>query len=164
MSGSIFGDSDLYRRLHAVAAVLGCFVAPPARAQELARIEQRCARAATEIVAICETLCGMGVLRAVGEHEPAWALACNRSELTLEDALRCATLLQPATQAHASTARTEAAGASGIDTFLMQAVIAVDQSVLQLLRQFPLDRLGLKPAERAPAPHPNAVLQRWAGA
>ena len=99
----------------------------------------------------------LDVLRPFGESAPAWLLAVGPAAVTLEDAFRCALAMHGAESPEPRRpARPE------VDMLVMQAAIAVDQRVLLLLRQFPLDRLALAQPGKAAAPRPACVRQAWA--
>jgi DNA-binding IscR family transcriptional regulator len=156
----ILGDSALYARLCIITAVLGRFVASTPRAVSLEQLEQQTGRPARELVKLCNLLCRENLLQAHAERPHTWLLACDASQVTLEDAFRCV-VAEQAARARPGRQKNLPENADGVqrevDLLVMQATMGINQSVFQHLRQFSLDRLkvsaaGMFPARRARDP------------
>ncbi|WP_151632563.1 hypothetical protein [Noviherbaspirillum aerium] len=157
----LLGDSALYGRLCLITKLLGHFVASAPRAVSLEQLEKLSGRPARELVRLCNILCREQVLQPAGQAQ-SWTLACETSQLTLEDAFRCAMSEQasrarPARQKSAAAAAAAAAAEQQeamqpeIDMLVMQATMGINQSVFQHLRQFSLDRLKVTAAGMFPS-------------
>lgn len=157
---SIFGDPALYENLCEAAAVLAQFVACAPRPLDLARLVQQTGAREGDLRAVCAKLCATGVLEKAGDDPPRWILVGERNAITLEDAFRCALAMHAAIPVRPGGL---GSGGSGVDMLVMQAAIAVDQSVMKLLRQFPLDRLAFT-AQRGRPPVPARLMHGWAAA
>lgn len=149
----LLGDSALYGRLCLITELLGQFVASAPRAVSLAQLEQLTGRPARELVRLCNILCREQVLRPDAGQSQSWTLACETSQLTLEDAFRCAVSEQAsrARSAKHKAARTAAAQQQDavhpeVGMLVMQATMGINQSVFHHLRQFSLDRLKVSAA------------------
>lgn len=155
----LLGDSALYGRLCLITELLGQFVASAPRAVSLAQLEQRTGRPARELVRLCSILCReqvLQVMRPDAGQPQSWTLACETSQLTLEDAFRCAVAEQASRARSARQKAARAARGSGaeqqdavhpeIGMLVMQATMGINQSVFQHLRQFSLDRLKVTAA------------------
>lgn len=142
MQEHLLGNDGLYGRLCLATEVLGrlVFCAPKAVGiDELAATTRGTSR---EVLRICRTLCDDGLLVRAPGRRAGWRLACDPSTVTLEDAFRCLMAQQPARTNRPPAENDQAAVTeSEVDVLVMQATMTINQSVLQLLRRFSLDRL-----------------------
>jgi len=140
----IFGNSALYERLCLITEVLGKFVSCAPRAVSIDQLEKQTGRSARELQKLCTTLCREQLLQLHQAQPHSWRLACEASQVTLEDAFRCVvaekTVRTKAKAAAVTTAENNAAPRREVDLLVMQAAMGINQSVFQHLRQFSLDR------------------------
>lgn len=150
----LFGNSALYLPFRLITEVLGRFVSCAPRTLTLAQLEQQTARSARELTKLCGVLCSEQLLQPDPGQRHSWRLACAPGQLTLEDAFRCALAVQAA-RARPHLARQPEVREDGrqreVDLMMTQAAIDINQSVLQHLRRFSLDRLKAVPPSRSDA-------------
>lgn len=159
----ILGNSALYERLCLITEVLGKFVSCAPRAVMLAQLEQQTGRPAKELQKLCGVLCREQLLSPHPEQPHSWLLACEASQVTLEDAFRCVVAektqrAKPKT-ATASVEESGTAPRREVDLLVMQATMGINQSVFQHLRQFSLDRLKMTAAGMLPSRRP--AIDTW---
>ncbi|KRB94211.1 hypothetical protein [Noviherbaspirillum sp. Root189] len=163
----LLGDSALYARLCMTTEVLGQFVSCAPRSLTLDQLERLTRMPVKDLLKLCVTLCREQVLRPHPEQPQCWVLACETSELTLEDAFRCVVSEQSErTRAAKRRALADAPLADTVhrevDMLVMQATMGINQSVFQHLRQFSLDRLKMTAAGMFPARRSNDdALRGW---
>ncbi|GAA4020474.1 Rrf2 family transcriptional regulator [Actimicrobium antarcticum] len=150
----ILGSGDVHARFCAITEVLGKLVSVAPQSLSLAQLAQSTGRTARELGKRCLELARNGLITETTNG--LWQLAVDPAEVTLEDVYRCVTFaatppsrtaLKPVVH-HANLA---------VDLLLMQAAIAINQSMHQHLRQFSLDRL--KPAAQPPFPAGRQALR-----
>lgn len=145
---AILGSGVLYDRLCLITEVLGRFVSCAPRAVDIAQLEKHTGRPAKELLRLCAMLCREELLRAHPEQPRCWVLAREASQVTLEDAFRCA-MNEQAARARPVRARAEVQDGvpcREVDMLVMQATMGINQSIFQHLRQFSLDRLKVSAA------------------
>lgn len=135
----IFGNSAMHEQLCVTAAILGKLVSSAPRAVTLAQLEECSERSTREVKKLCASLLRVGLLRQ--EKDGAWALACAPSAVTLEDVFRCVVAEQQARVKASTQQKSPPHAISEVELLIMQATMAVNQSVFQHLRQFSLDRM-----------------------
>jgi DNA-binding IscR family transcriptional regulator len=152
---NLLGEGTLYNRLCLATEVLGRFVSCAPKALDLGQLTAATRGTPRELGRLCRLLCDDGLLVREPGKRSAWRLARDPSTVTLEDAFRCMLAQQPA-RAKAQAASEEECAADGVesevDVLVMQATMTVNQSVLQLLRRFSLDRLRVAMLKQAAAP------------
>lgn len=143
---SIFGNGALHERFCATTDLLAKLVASAPRPMTLPQLQRATGRDARPLARLCAELSqeGLIIANAVG----AWQLARDPAAVTLDDVYRCV-LAQETQRSRPAGKATEHHANHAVDLLLMQAALAINQSVRQHLRQFSLDRL--KPAS-APFP------------
>ncbi|HZW23706.1 Rrf2 family transcriptional regulator [Noviherbaspirillum sp.] len=143
----ILGNSALHDRFFATTEILARLVSSAPRAVGMAQLEEATGRAEKELAKLCQSLARAGLLR---QDAPGkWALTCDPSLVTLEDVFRCVMSEQQTRSRKASAA---GRAPSDVDLLVMQAMIAINQSVFKHLRQFSLDRLKISAAGMFPSP------------
>ncbi|WP_292933107.1 hypothetical protein [Noviherbaspirillum sp.] len=152
----LLGSSTLYARLCLVTDVLGEFVSSAPREVGLAQLEKHTGRSARELQKVCAMLCREGLLLLCPTQAPHWKLACEASDVTLEDAFRCVAAEKAARERHKAAPDAADMPHREVDLLVMQATMGIQQSVLQHLRQFSLDRL--KVGASAMLPTSRAVV------
>ncbi|MFC7515234.1 hypothetical protein ACFQUU_09475 [Herbaspirillum sp. GCM10030257] len=163
----LMGDSALYARLCMTTEVLGQFVSCAPRSLTLDQLERQTRMPVKDLLKLCATLCREQLLRPHSEQPQCWALTCETSKLTLEDAFRCVVAEQSGrTRAAKRRALAEPPLADTVhwevDMLVMQASMEINQSVSQHLRQFSLDRLKMTAAGMFPARRGNdEALRGW---
>jgi DNA-binding IscR family transcriptional regulator len=146
----ILGSGALHDRFFATTEILAKLVASAPRTVGIAQLEEATGRPAKELTKLCNSLVRANLLR----HDPfaadKWMLTCDPSLVTLEDVFRCVMNEQHARSRSGKTVAERAP--NDVDLLVMQAMIAVNQSVFKHLRQFSLDRLKVSAAGMFPVP------------
>lgn len=128
-------------RLCAMVEILGKIVANAPRSIGMAQLEEETGRAAKDLAKLCASL----VRSELVVRDPCagnrWALACEPSTVTLEDVFRCMASEQQERAKPASGLRNSSRACRDVDLLVTLAMLAVNQSLFKILRQFPLDRL-----------------------
>ena len=141
----ILGDSALHQRLCAITELLGKFVGSAPRPLSVWQLVEGTGRTEREIGALCAALARAGLLRGHARLLDNWELVCAPDQVTLEDVFRCVMAEQPVLPKPALPLPSAAARPARLqhdaDLLVMQAAMAINQSVFQHLRQFSLDRL-----------------------
>ncbi|HEY0847505.1 MAG TPA: Rrf2 family transcriptional regulator [Noviherbaspirillum sp.] len=148
----ILGNSVLHDRFFATTEILAKIVSSAPRAVSLGQLEEATGRPAKEISKLCARLARADLLCPDGKGEGKWALTCNPSLVTLEDVFRCVMTEQQTRGRSAAKAAVQERAQTDVDLLVMQAMIAINQSVFKHLRQFSLDRLKISAAGMFPAP------------
>jgi len=151
----ILGNSGLHDRFFAITEILAKLVSSAPRSVSIGQLEDETGRPGKEIARLCTALARDSMLRPDPLAPERWMLACEASRVTLEDVFRCVLATQDA--------RHRAGGKSAadrvpndVDLLVTQAMIAINQSVFNHLRQFSLDRLKISAAGMFPAPRRSA--------
>jgi len=146
----LLGNGALHERFFATTEILAKLVSSAPRAVSLAQLEEATGRPAKELSKLCASLARACLLRHDPQASDKWMLTCDPCMVTLEDVFRCVMNEQ---QAHARAGKAAPERApNDIDLLVMQAMIAINQSVFKHLRQFSLDRLKVSAAGMFPAP------------
>ncbi|WP_420472840.1 Rrf2 family transcriptional regulator [Noviherbaspirillum sp. ST9] len=143
----ILGNSALHDRFFATTEILARLVSSAPRAVSLAQLEAATGRPEKELVRLCAALSRDGLLRQDAQAQDKWTLTCDPSLVTLEDVFRCV-MSEQQTRSRKTADRTP----NDVDLLVMQAMIAINQSVFKQLRQFSLDRLKISAAGMFPSP------------
>jgi DNA-binding IscR family transcriptional regulator len=141
----ILGNSALHDRFSATTEILARLVSSAPRVVGMAQLEDATGRSEKELAKLCGALSRAGLLRQ--EAQGKWALTCDPSLVTLEDVFRCVMSEQ---QTRSRTAKSADRAPNDVDLLVMQAMIAINQSVFKHLRQFSLDRLKISAAGMFP--------------
>lgn len=144
----IFGNGALHERFFITTEILAKLVSSAPRSVSIAQLEEITGRPARELSRLCSGLARSGLLRTDPAAAGRWMLTCDASQLTLEDVFRCVLAEQQA-RSKAGKAGAERA-TSDVALLMMQAMIAINQSVFKHLRQFSLDRLKISAAGMFP--------------
>lgn len=148
----ILGNSVLHDRFFATTEILARLVSSAPRSVSLAQLEDATGRPAREVSKLCANLMRAGLLRTDPQDAGKWALTCNPSLVTLEDVFRCVMAAQATRTRTATKPGATERVQNDVDLLVMQAMIAINQSVFKHLRQFSLDRLKISAAGMFPAP------------
>lgn len=143
----IFGSGRLHERFCAITELLGKLVSVAPSALSLAQMKLHTGRSSREISKHFLDLVRGGLL--LETSDGYWRLAVDPAVLTLEDVYRCVTA-RPELRSISPARLADHHPNHAVDLLLMQAALAINQSVRQHLRQFSLDRL--KPAASVPFP------------
>lgn len=146
----ILGNGALHDRFFATTEILAKLVSSAPRSVSIAQLEEETGRPARELGKLCAGLARSSLLMPDPRAPERWMLTCDASMVTLEDVFRCVLAEQQARKAPGK-AGTERAP-NDVDLLVMQAMIAINQSVFKHLRQFSLDRLKISAAGMFPAP------------
>jgi DNA-binding IscR family transcriptional regulator len=151
----ILGNGALHDRFFATTDILAKLVSSAPRAVSVSQLEDITGRPAKELARLCASLSRAGLLRQEAGAADRWVLVCDPSEVTLEDVFRCVLTEQHARSRSRSTAdratnRTPERTPNDVDLLVMQAMIAINQSIFKHLRQFSLDRLKISAAGMFP--------------
>jgi len=147
----LFGNGALHERFRLTTQVLAMLVAGAPRSLALAQLQKSLQRSGREIVRICEGLADAGLVRPDPEQRNCWMLACQPSDVTLEDVFRMVMAGQSERPAlpDPSTEPSERLLLDA-DLLVVQATMAVNQAIARQLRQFSLDRLRSSSAAKPP--------------
>lgn len=138
----ILGNEALHDRFLFTTEILGAIVSSAPSSLTLLQLENGIGRPAREVAKACANLARAHLLRPDPEREQGWMLACDPASVTLEDVFLCVLEQPPARGRRPASATGDAVRIRhDVDLLLMQATMAINQSVFQHLRQFPLDRL-----------------------
>jgi DNA-binding IscR family transcriptional regulator len=148
----ILGTGASYDRFVATTEILARLVSSAPRAVGMAQLEESTGRRSTELRRLCSGLERAGLLRADGQPAQKWTLGRDPSQVTLEDVYRCVVSEQAPKKKGIRDASQERPS-NDVNLFVMQAMIAVNQSVFKHLRQFSLDRLKISAAAMFPKGH-----------
>jgi DNA-binding IscR family transcriptional regulator len=146
----LLGNAALHARFFATTEILAKLVSRAPRAVSISQLEAETGRPARELARLCQALGRSGVLCQDGQCNDKWRLAGEPSEVTLEDVFRC--IIEQQAPPRAGKTTPEAAAASDVDLLLMQAMIAINQSVSSQLRRFSLDRVKASASPVFPLP------------
>jgi DNA-binding IscR family transcriptional regulator len=146
----MLGDGLLHQRLCAITEILGKFVASAASPLSIAQLAEVTERSEAEVQNFCAGLARAALLRPHPSRVNSWELACAPDKVTLEDVFRCVMAEQPATTLPIAPSALPAPRPQRLqrdaDLLVMQAAMAINQSVFLHLRQFSLDRLKFSAA------------------
>lgn len=138
----ILGNSALHDRFRAIAKILGIMVTISPRSASLEQLETYTGYPEKVLSKLCDGLWQADLLQPDSEVEDTWLLGCEPDRITLEDVYHCAI---GKSQGGARSALSTAERAhDDVDLLIMQATIAINQSMLQHLRRFPLNRLQIR--------------------
>ncbi|HEY8605662.1 MAG TPA: Rrf2 family transcriptional regulator [Noviherbaspirillum sp.] len=133
----LLGNAALHERFFATTEILAKMVTRAPRAISITQLEAETGRPARELGKLCHALGRAGIVRQDEQAADKWAVVGDPSQVTLEDVFRCILEQQSPTRAEGRTER----AASDVDLVVMQAMIAINQSVFTQLRRFSLDRV-----------------------
>ena len=133
----LLGDASMHGKFQMTAEILERFVAGGTREMSVKRVADDTGHTPRDINQICKSLQRAGILVQGEESARSWTIARDPNTITLEDVYRCVAADRRQPQ---PTANEEADLASSVDLLIMQATIAINQSVFQHLRQFSLGR------------------------
>jgi DNA-binding IscR family transcriptional regulator len=138
----LLGNGALHDRFCLTTEILGALMAHGARPLSNAELEQVTGRSAREIGKICQSMRRVGLLAQATSLPRSWKLDCEPSKTTLEDVYRCVLAEQPRNcKAVATRSDPQDATFHHVNLLIMQATMAINQSVLRHLSQFSLDLL-----------------------
>ncbi|MGH8807392.1 MAG: Rrf2 family transcriptional regulator [Noviherbaspirillum sp.] len=151
----ILGNGALHDRFFATTEILAKLVSSAPRAVSISQLEDATGRPARELTKLCAGLERASLLRQEPKAAGKWTLTCDASMVTLEDVFRCVLAEQQGRAKPGARTGTHERVSNDVDILVMQAMIAINQSVFKHLRQFSLDRLkisaaGMFPATRRP--------------
>jgi DNA-binding IscR family transcriptional regulator len=148
----ILGNSVLHERFCTVTEILAKLVSSAPRAVSIVQLEELTGRASKDIVKLCSALERTRLVRPAEGAANRWILARDPSAVTLEDVFRCVLAEQQGrSRLPRAGVGTPERACSDVDLLVMQAMIAINQSVFKHLRQFSLDRLKISAAGVFPA-------------
>ncbi len=162
----ILGDVALHKRLCAITEILGKFVACAPRQLSIWNLVESTGRSERDLENLCAGLARAALLEANSQSVGSWSLACAPDKVTLEDVFRCVMAEQPVSGQSSVSTSVKLPGHQprrlqhDADLLVMQAAMAINQSVFQHLRQFSLDRLKVSSAAAYPAPRSSRHLSR----
>lgn len=137
----ILGESALHDQLCAMVEILGKLVSSAPRAVSIAQFEEATRRPRQELIKLCSSLESVDLLLPDPDSVNLWNLACEPSDVTLEDVFRCVIAEQQERSKPSSKLSHPDRAHRDVDLLVTQAMITINQSVFKHLRQFSLDRL-----------------------
>lgn len=149
----IFGNGVLHDRFRITTQILAVMVSSAPRAVSLSQLQSNTGRSARELEKLCDSLCRAMLLHADATVRGKWTLACAPSSVTLEDVFRC--VITPPPDSAKAVAAMDSTHSDhlhhDVELLIMQAMMAVNQSVYKHLRQFSLDRLKASTSAQPPS-------------
>lgn len=145
----ILGDRALHERFIATTEILARLVSSAPRAVGPTQLQDATDRSPREVSSLCAALERAGLV--CRQDDGKWTLSGEACEVTLEDVYRCVLHERDAGTVPARDISRRCAS-DDLNLLVMQAMIAVNQSVLHHLRQFSLDRLKISSAGTFPVP------------
>jgi DNA-binding IscR family transcriptional regulator len=147
----ILGNGALHDRFRVTTEILGALVSSAPRPVSMAQLQSYTGRPAKELAKLCSALWRSMLTQPDANVRGSWTLACAPSTVTLEDVFRCVIANQPqVTKPAIVTSAENDQRHHDIDLLVMQATMAINQSVFKHLRQFSLDRLKVSAAAKPP--------------
>jgi DNA-binding IscR family transcriptional regulator len=145
----ILGNSKLHDRFRISTEILGALVSSAPRSLSMAQLQSYTGRSPKELTKLCGALWRAMLTKPDRKVRGNWLLACAPSAVTLEDVFRCIIADQPHI-AKPVVVKPEDADRRhhDVDLLVMQATMAISQSVFKHLRQFSLDRLKVSAAAK----------------
>lgn len=147
----ILGNGVLHDRFRVTTEILSALVSSAPRSLSMAQLQSYTGRPSKELAKLCGALWRSMLTQPDEKVRGSWMLACAPSTVTLEDVFRCVIANQPPV---AKPTIVKSADADqrhhDIDLLVMQATMAINQSVFRHLRQFSLDRLKVSAAAKPP--------------
>ena len=137
----ILGNGALHQRFRLATEIVGALASHAPHALTLPELEQHTGHPAKDVAKLCLQLARTAILRAAPGYGDSWLLAAPASALTLEDVFRCVLDMQGTRCKAAARTGEKKRVSHDIDLLMMQATMAINQSVFKHLRQFSLDRL-----------------------
>lgn len=162
----ILGDGVLHQRLCAITEILGKFVACAPRQLSICQLAESTGRSEHDLDKLCSGLARAALLQSSPQLAGSWTLACAPDQVTLEDVFRCVMAEQLVSGNSAALPSVPISGhvaqrlQHDADLLVMQAAMAINQSVFRHLRQFSLDRLKMSSAAVFPVPTSSRRLSR----
>lgn len=142
----ILGNGVLHDRFCITTEILVALVSSAPRPLSMAQLQSYTGRPARELAKLCGALWRAMLTQPDTNARGSWVLACAPSTVTLEDVFRCVIADQPQIVKPEPADRRH----HDIDLLVMQATMAINQSVFKHLRQFSLDRLKISAAAKPP--------------
>jgi DNA-binding IscR family transcriptional regulator len=147
----ILGNGALHDRFRVTTEILGALVSSSPHSLSMAQLQNYTGRPAKELAKLCSALWRSMLTKPDTKARGNWVLACAPSSVTLEDVFRCVIANQPQPAKSIITTPVESDQRHhDIDLLVMQATMAINQSVFKHLRQFSLDRLKVSAAAKPP--------------
>lgn len=155
----ILRNSALHDQFCTTTKILGKLLASDPQPVSIAKLKIHTNRPAVELMKICNDLSRMRLLQAHDDLRDGWTLACAPGAVSLEHVFLCVIASQRNTQPKCGKHPAKPCNPNHIhhdvDLLVMQATMAINQSVLQHLRRFSLDHLkisvtGIFPYMRKP--------------
>ncbi len=143
----------LFDRFFSAAEIVAELLSNVPHAVCLEHLEGITGRSANELMTLCSDLEYAGLLRRDPFAFDKWTLACDPDAVTLEDVFRCLLSEQRADAMPTATACNVERAPSEVHLLIMQAMIAINQSVFRHLREYSLHRhkisaVGMVPLNR----------------
>jgi DNA-binding IscR family transcriptional regulator len=147
----ILGNGVLHDRFRVTTEILSALVSCAPRSLSMAQLQSYTGRPTRELTKLCGALWRSTLTQPDANARGNWMLACAPSTVTLEDVFRCVIADQPQMPKPTIVKPDEDNQRHhDIDLLVMQATMAINQSVFRHLRQFSLDRLKVSSAARPP--------------
>ena len=139
----------LFERFFIAAEIVAELLSNVPHAVYLEHLEGITGRSANELMALCRDLEYAGLLRRDPFMCDKFTLACDPDTVTLEDVFRCL-LPEQNTGATPPDAANAGRAPNEVHLLIMQAMIAINQSVFTHLREYSLHRHKISAAGMAP--------------
>ncbi len=140
----ILGNGALHDRFLLATEILTALVSSAPCPLSFAQLESDTGHPLTALEQSCAGLLGTQMIQEHADMPGHWVLACDPARVTLEDVFRCVLVQQASPRRlFAVRRRNPQRRYHDVDLLITQATIAINQSVFQHLRQFPLERLKI---------------------
>ena len=140
----ILGNGALHDQFLLATEILTALISSAPGALSIAQLESDTGRPLKALEKSCAGLLRTQVIRRHDSLPEHWVLACEPSGMTLEDVFRCVVAQQASrSRLPAVRRRNPERRYHDVDLLLTQATMAINQSVFQHLRRFPLERLKI---------------------
>lgn len=140
--GYLFGNGILHDRFCITTEILGTLMSNASRTVSNADLELATGRSGREIGKLCRSMQRAGLLQTEAKTCKGWRLGCEPSKTTLEDVLRCVLAEQQQGARSEPDPQIERGNTRhNVNLLVMQATMAINQSVFRHLSQFSLDLL-----------------------
>lgn len=143
----ILGNSALHDQFCTTTKILGKLLASDPQPVSIAQLKIHTNRSTVELMKLCSDLSQMALLQAHDDLRDGWTLACEPSAISLEDVFLCVIASQRSTTPKCGKRPAKPCNPNhthpDVDLLVMQATMAINQSVLQHLRRFSLDHLKI---------------------
>jgi L-asparaginase len=137
----LLGNEALHERFRVATEIMGKLVLNAPHPLSVDELEKDTGQSGKDVVKLCNALARAQLVRPNGKVSGSWILADKPGAFTLEDVFRCV-IAEHGTRSKMPAVQ-NSRGSPQVDLLVMQASLAINQSMFKHLRQFSLDRLSM---------------------